>query len=88
MLIKHHIILMLKPEHLEIDSEGRSRTTNYDIRDDFNFLIVNFPFKCINITAAPAYEVYISQVMRYSRIYGSYYDFLDTRLLITRKLLN
>jgi len=54
MLIKHHIILMLKSEHLEIDSEGRS-TTNYDIRDDFNFLIVNFPFKCINITAAPAY---------------------------------
>jgi len=45
---------MLKSEHLEIDSEGRS-TTNYDIRDDFNFLIVNFPFKCINITAAPAY---------------------------------
>jgi hypothetical protein len=28
-------------------------------RDDFNFPIVNFPFICSNIPAAPAYEVYI-----------------------------
>jgi len=30
-------------------------------RDDFNFPIVNFPFICSNIPAAPAYGVYISQ---------------------------
>ena len=30
--------------HLEIDNEGRIRTKLYDHRDDFNFLIVNFPF--------------------------------------------
>ena len=36
----------------------------------------------------PLYEVYISQVMRYSRACGSYQDFHDRWLLLTRKLLN
>ena len=74
--------------HLEIDSEGRLRTKLYDKRDDFNFPIVNFPFICSNIPAAPAYGVYISQLIRYSRACGSYQDFLDRGLLLTRKLLN
>jgi hypothetical protein len=52
--------------HLDIDSEGRLRTKLYDKRDDFNFLIVNFPFICSNIPAAPAYGVYISELIRYS----------------------
>ena len=52
------------------------------------FPIVNFPFICSNIPAAPAYEVYISQLIRYSRACGSYQDFLDRGLLLTRKLLN
>jgi len=43
--------------HLEIDSDGRLRTKLYDKRNDFNFPIVNFPFICSNITAAPAYGV-------------------------------
>ena len=47
--------------HIEIDSEGRLGTKDYDKRDDFNFLIVNFPFICSNIPAAPAYGVYITQ---------------------------
>jgi hypothetical protein len=74
--------------HLEIDSDGRLRTKLYDKRDDFNFPIVNFPFIGSNIPAAPAYGVYISQLMRYSRACGSYQDFLDRGLLLTRKLLN
>jgi hypothetical protein len=40
--------------HIEIDSEGRLRTTLYDKRDDFNFSIVDFPFICSNIPAATA----------------------------------
>ena len=49
----------------------------YDKRDDFNFAIVNFPFICSNIPAAPAYGVYnISQMIRYSRACGSYQDFI------------
>jgi hypothetical protein len=74
--------------HLEIDSERRLRTKLYDKRDDFNFPIVNFPFLCSNIPAVPAYGVYISQLIRYYRAYGSYQDFLDRGLMLTRKLLN
>jgi hypothetical protein len=74
--------------HIEIDSWGRLRTKHYDKRDDFNFPIVNFPFICSNIRAAPAYGVYISQLIRYSRACDSYQDFLDRELLLTRKLLN
>ena len=51
--------------HLKIDSEGQLRTKLYDKRDDFSVLIVNFPFICSNIPAAPAYGVYISQLIRY-----------------------
>jgi hypothetical protein len=74
--------------HLEIDSDGRLRTKLYDKSDDFNFPIVNFPFTCSNIPAAPVYGVYISQLIRYSRACGSYQDFLDRGLLLTMKLLN
>ena len=48
--------------HLEMDSENRLRTKLYDKRDDLNFPIVNFPFICSNIPAAPTYGVYISQI--------------------------
>jgi hypothetical protein len=58
--------------YLEIDSEGRLRTKLYDKTDDFNFPIVNFPFICSNIPAAPEYGVNISQMIRYSRTCGSY----------------
>jgi hypothetical protein len=57
-------------------------------RDDINFPILNFPFICSNIPAAPAYGVYISQLIRYSRACGSYHNFFDRGLLLTRKLLN
>jgi hypothetical protein len=39
---------------LEIDSDGLLRTTLYDKIDDFNFVIVYFPFIWRNISAAPA----------------------------------
>ena len=45
-------------------------------------------FICINTPAAPAYGVYISQLIRYSRACASYQDFLDRGLLLTRKVLN
>ena len=38
--------------------------------------------------SAPTYGVYISQLIRYSRACGSYQDFLDRWLLLTRMLLN
>jgi hypothetical protein len=51
-------------------------------------IFVNFPFICSNIPAVPAYRVYISQLIQYSRACGSYHDFHDRGLLLTRKLLN
>jgi hypothetical protein len=52
------------------------------------FSIVNFPFICSNIPAAPAYGSYISQLIRYSRACGSYNGFLDKGLLLTRVTLS
>jgi hypothetical protein len=72
--------------HLKIDSERRSRTKLYDIRDDFNFPIVNFSFICSNIPATPAYGLYISQLTLYCTECASYQDFIDREL--TRKRLN
>ena len=74
--------------HLEIDSQERLRTKLYDKNDDFNSPIVNFPFICSNMLAAPAYGVYIFQFIRYSRACGSYQDFIDRGLILTRKLLS
>ena len=54
----------------------------------FNVLIVYFRFICSNNPATPAYGVYISQLIRYSRACGSFHDFLDSGLLLTRQLLN
>ena len=74
--------------YLDIDSEGRLRTKLYDKRDYFDFAIVNFPFICSNIPAAPAYGEYLSQLIRYSRAWAFYQDFHDRGLLLTRKILN
>jgi hypothetical protein len=64
------------------------RAKLYDKRDVFNFPIVNFPFICSNIPAAPAYGVYIFQLIRYSRAGCSYQDFLDRGMLLAMTLLN
>jgi hypothetical protein len=42
----------------------------------------------VNLVAAPANGVYVSQLIRYPRACGSYHDFLDRGLLLTRKLRN
>ena len=57
--------------YLYIDS-GKLTTRLYDKRDDFNFPIVNFPFLS-SIPSAPAYSVYVSQLIRYARnLFGLY----------------
>ena len=53
--------------YLEFDDSGQLITKICDKRDDFNFKIINFPNMCSNITASPAYGVYISQLIRYAR---------------------
>jgi len=61
----------------------RLRTKHYDKGDDFNIPIVNFPFICSNIPAAPAYVVNTSQLIRYSGACGFYQDILDGGLMLT-----
>ena len=74
--------------HLEIESKGRLRTKPYDKRDDFNFPLMNFPVVCSGVPLAPTYGACASQLIRCSGACGSYQDFIDRGLLITRKLLN
>jgi len=62
-------------------------TKLYDKCDDCTFPIVNFPFISSNIPASPAYGVYISQLVSYSRACAQYSDFLDRAQLLMQNLL-
>ena len=57
---------------LSIGRDGQLHTSIYDKRDDFNFHITNLPFLNSNIPSSPAYGVFISQLIRYSRACSSY----------------
>ena len=58
--------------YLAIGRDGQLRTSLYDKHDDFNFHITNFPFLRSNIPSSPAYDVFISQFIRYTRGCSSY----------------
>ena len=59
----------------------------YDKRDDFNFEIVNFPFLDGDVPRSPPYGVYISQLIRFSRVCSNVDDFNNRNLFLTGKLL-
>jgi hypothetical protein len=72
---------------INIDSNGRLTTSIYDKRDNFGFAIVKFPFlctKCSNIPLSPAYDVCISQLIRFARAYFAYADFSKRGKLLTK----
>ena len=72
--------------HLSI-SNGFVSSKIYDKRDDFDFDIVNFPFLDGDVPRRPSYGVYISQRIRFARVY-SHVDDLNTRnKCLTAKLL-
>ena len=66
---------------------GKFYTDLYDKRDTFSFSIVNFPHMDSNIPSKPAYEVVISQLVRYLRICCNYQDFAYRSKLLTTRLL-
>ena len=74
--------------YLEFDDSGQLSTKNYDKREDFNFKIVNFPNMCSNIPASPAYDVYISQLIRYARASSNHSNFLKRHLYLENRLLD
>jgi hypothetical protein len=71
-----------------LDTNGKIMTQLDDKRDDFNFSIVNFPYLCSNIAASPAYGVYISQFIGYSRGCSTYDLFLVWGSLLTYTLMS
>jgi hypothetical protein len=48
---------------------------------------MNFPYNNSNISTAPAYRVYISQLRRYVRAYSLYSGFLQRVRILSTKLL-
>ena len=73
--------------YLYIDN-GKLTTRLNDKRDDFNFPIVNFPFLSSNIPSAPAYGVYVSQLICYARACSNYQDYMVRGKVLTTKLLS
>ena len=59
----------------------------YDKRDDFYFEIVNFLFLDGDVPRSTSYGVYISQLVRFARVYSSVDDFNNRNLFLTAKLL-
>ena len=60
--------------HLSISNDIVS-TKIYDIRDDFDFKIVNFSFLDGDVSPSTSYGVYISQLMRFARASSHVADF-------------
>ena len=73
---------------LKFTTEEDIKTKLYEKRDDFTLPIVNFPFISSNTPASPAYGVYISHLIRYSRACVLYSDFLDITQLFTKSYSN
>ena len=46
----------------------------------------SFPFLSSNIPSAPAYGVYVSQLIRYARACSNYQDFMERGKVLTTKL--
>ena len=63
--------------HLSI-SNGFVSSKIYDKRGDFDFDIVNFPFLDGDVPRRPSYGVYISQLIRFTRV-CRYVDDFNTR---------
>ena len=72
---------------LSIGRDGQLHISINDKSDDLNFHITNFPFLSSNISASPAYGVYISQLIRYARVCSSYGCFILRATRLTNKLL-
>ena len=59
--------------HFTRDKSNNITTKLYDKRNAFGFHIVNFPFMSSNITSAPAYGVYASQLICFASCCSNYY---------------
>ena len=60
----------------------------YDKRDDFDFMIVNFPYLDEDIPRRASYGVYLSQLIRFARVFSYVTDFNTRNKLLIAKLLH
>ena len=58
----------------------------YDIRNDYNFEVINYPFLDGNIPKGQSYGIFISQLVRLARINSSFNGFLSDCKNLVRKL--
>ena len=72
--------------HLSI-SDGFVKTKIYDKRDDFDFVIENFPFLDGDVHRSASYGVYISQLIRFARVSSHVDDFNTRYKFLTAKFL-
>ena len=72
--------------HLPI-SNGFVSSKIYDKHDDFDFDIVNFPLLDGDVPRLPSYGIYISQLIRFARVYSHCDDFNTRNKCLTAKLL-
>ena len=86
MIYEWFLVCGFREKYL-FDKDSRLRVKIYDKRDDYNFIIVNFPILCGNVPQSPSYGVYISQLIRYARASKLYDDFLSRSCRLTSKPL-
>ena len=55
---------------------------------DFDFDVTNFPFLDGNIPKGQSYGIFISQLVRYARINGSFSNFISDCKKLVSKLIN
>ena len=72
--------------HLSISNSFVSSKMYYK-RDDFDFNIVNFPILDGDVPRRPSYGVYISVLIRFSRVCSHVDDFNTRNKCLTAKLL-
>ena len=72
--------------HLSISNDIVS-TKIYDIRDDLDFEIVNFPFLDGDVPRSTSYGVYIPQLIRFAKASSHVADLKTRNNLFTQKLL-
>ena len=67
-------------------SNGFVSSKIYDKHDDFDFVIVNFPFLDGDVLRRPSYGVYITQLIRFARVCSHVDDFNTRNKCLTAKL--
>ena len=68
-------------------SNGFVSSKIYNKRDDLDFDIVNFPFSDGDVPRRPSYGVYISHLIRFTRVCSHVDEFNTRNKCLTAKLL-